>query len=71
MTIFSAQSKRKDTSVDIRKYLATNLLKFKKLNSLPMNVKFEKLDEGSGIAETLRPHSTMYHKSCYLKYTMQ
>ena len=51
------------------KYLATNLLEFKKLNSLPINIKFEKLDEGSGIAETLRSHSAMYHKSCYLKYT--
>ena len=36
------------------KYLATNLLEFKKLNSLPMNVQFGKLDEGSGIGETLK-----------------
>ena len=51
------------------KYLATNLLEFKKLNSLPININLEKLDEGSGIAETLRSHHAMYHKSCYLKYT--
>ena len=50
-------------------YLATNLLEFQKLNSLPMNVNLDKLDEGSGIAETLQSHSAMYHKSCYLKYT--
>ena len=50
-------------------YLATNLLKFQNLNSLPMNVNLDKLDEGSGIAETLQSHSAMYHKSCYLKYS--
>ena len=52
-------------------YLATNLLEFQKLNSLPMNVNLDKLDEGSGIAETLQSHSAMYHKSCYLKYSYQ
>ena len=31
-------------------YLATNLLEFQKLNSLPVNVNLDKLDEGSGIA---------------------
>ena len=50
-------------------YLATNLLEFQKLNSLPVNVNLDKLDEGSGIAETLQSHAAMYHKSCYLKYT--
>ena len=50
-------------------YLATNLLELQKLNSLPVNVNLDKLDEGSGIAETLQSHAAMYHKSCYLKYT--
>ena len=45
-------------------YLDTNLLECQKLNSLPMNVNLDKLDEGSGIAETLQSHSAMYHKSC-------
>ena len=45
-------------------YLATNLLEFQKLNSLPANIRINKLDEGLGIAETLS-----LHKSCYLKFT--
>ena len=52
-------------------YLATNLLEFQKLNSLPVNVNLDKLDEGSGIAETLQSHAAMYHKSCYLKYKVR
>ena len=35
-------------------YLAKNLLEFQKLNSLPVNLNLDKLDEGSGIAETLK-----------------
>jgi len=50
-------------------YLANNLLEFQKLNSLPSNVNLDMLDEGSGIAETLKSHSAKYHKSCYLKYS--
>ena len=38
----------------VYEYLATNLLEFQKLNSLPINVNLDKLDEGLGIAETLQ-----------------
>ena len=69
MITFNAQSMLKDLSVDMNTYLATNLLEFQKLNSLPVNVNLDKLDEGSGIAETLQSHAAMYHKSYYLKYT--
>jgi len=34
-----------------------------------MNINLDRLDEGSGIAETLSSHSADYHKSCYLKFT--
>ena len=53
-------------------YLAKNLLEFQKLNSLPVNLNLDKLDEGSGIAETLKS-CTFCHVSqvMYLKYTYQ
>ena len=53
MIIFNSQSMPKNQqSVDM--VLAKNLLEFHKLNSLPMNLNLDKLDEGSGIAETLK-----------------
>ena len=34
-------------------YIASNLLEFKRLGCVPMNVNLNRLDEGYGIAETL------------------
>ena len=50
--------------------LAKNLLQFRKVNSIPMNINLQlaRLDDGEGIAETLVQHRTLYHKSCYLKF---
>ena len=50
-------------------YIASNLLEFKGLGCVPMNVNLDRLDEGYGIAETLSSHSAVYHKSCYLRFT--
>ena len=48
--------------------LDINLLEFKKLDSVPMNINLARLDNGRGIAETLLFHKAVYHKSCYLKF---
>ena len=50
-------------------YIALNLLEFKRLGCVPMNVNLHRLDEGCGIAETLSSYSAVYHKSCYLRFT--
>ena len=43
---------------------ATNLLKFKELGKVPLNVVPEQLDDGSGIEETLQTNKAMWHKTC-------
>ena len=48
--------------------LAINLLEFKKLESVPMNINLARLDNGRDIAETLLFHTAVYHKSCFLKF---
>ena len=48
--------------------LAINLLEFKKIESVPINISLDRLDEGQGIAETLLLHKAVYHKGCYLKF---
>ena len=50
-------------------YIASNLLEFKRLGCVPMNVNLDRLDEGYDIAETLSSHSAVNHKSCYLRFT--
>eukprot|EP00795_Rhopilema_esculentum_P008933 gene8933-16565_t len=44
--------------------IATNVPLFLAINSLPIALDPERLDEGNGIEETLRHNNAMYHQSC-------
>jgi len=52
-------------------YIASNLLEFKRLDCVPMNINFDRLDELSGIAKTLSSHSAVYHKILLFKIHKQ
>ena len=45
--------------------LANNLSEFDELNSLPLKIHLSRLNDGSGLKETLEKHSAMWHKKCY------
>ena len=49
--------------------LASNILQFSEIRSLPIPINVEKLDEGGGIAETLMQQKTKFHKSCRNKFS--
>ena len=49
--------------------LASNILQFSEIRSLPIPVNVEKLDEGGGIAETLMQRKAKLHKSCRNKFS--
>ena len=44
--------------------LASNILQFIEIRSLPIPINVEKLDAGGGIAETLMQRKAKLHKSC-------
>ena len=48
--------------------LASNILHFWEIGSLPMDININTLDNGSGIAETLEYNKAQYHKSCSLQF---
>ena len=48
--------------------LAINVQEFKKIDSVPMNISLDRLDEGQGVAKILLLHKAVYHKACYLKF---
>ena len=49
--------------------LASNILQFSVIRSLPIPINVEKLDEGGGIAETLMQRKAKLHKSCRNKFS--
>ena len=49
--------------------LASNILQFSEIRSLPIPINVEKLDEGGGIAETLMQRKAKLHKSCRNKFS--
>ena len=49
--------------------LASNILQFSKIRSLPRPINVEKLDEGGGIAETFMQRKAKFHKSCRNKFS--
>ena len=49
------------------KTLARNILAFHELGKIPLNINISRLDDVSGIQETLKSHKASYHKSCYNK----
>ena len=48
--------------------LAEDLLRFKTLQHMPMDLQVERLDYGDGVDATLRAHSAQWHKKCRLKF---
>ena len=46
--------------------LAQNLKDLNELNSLPLQINLDRLDDGTGIEETLLRHKAQYHKTCYV-----
>lgn len=45
--------------------LADNLIGFQDIHSVPLHINLARLDDGTGIANTLVTNSARYHKSCY------
>ena len=48
--------------------LTEDLVQFKGLRHMPMELNVNRLDGGDGIEATLRRHSAQWHKKCRLKY---
>ena len=53
------------------KILGANLNSFSKIGSLPMDIDIARLDDGSGIENTLRKNQAKWHKSCRNKVDNQ
>lgn len=49
--------------------LASNILRFHELESLPIPIDISKLDEGDGIADTFITQNAKWHKSCKYKFS--
>ena len=49
--------------------LASNILQFSEIRSLPIPINVEELDEGGGVAETLMQRKAKLHKSCRNKFS--
>ena len=49
--------------------IARNVPLFKDINQLPIVLDPRRLDEGDGIAETLRKNDAKYHQSCRLMFS--
>lgn len=49
--------------------LASNILQFSKIWSLPIPINVERLDKGGGIAETFMQQKAKFHKSCRNKFS--
>ena len=48
--------------------LAENILEFHHLGSVPLNIDITRLDEGTGISNTLRSNHAGWHKYCWLSF---
>ncbi|XP_042216893.1 loricrin-like [Homarus americanus] len=48
--------------------LAKNIPLFNSINALPIRLDMETLDDGDGIAETMRKNTAKYHESCRFRY---
>ncbi|KAG0693362.1 hypothetical protein GWK47_027539 [Chionoecetes opilio] len=48
--------------------LTEDLLQFKGLRHMPMELNVNRLDDGDGVEATLRTHSAQWHKKCRLKF---
>ena len=59
--------KLQNPSPDGYKTIVDNLLQFRDLNELPVDIDISLLDNGSGIEESLLSNDAKCHKSCRLK----
>ena len=50
-------------------YITKHLLEFAEYASIPMGINLQRLDDGSGLLQSLRSHCAKYHKNCYLMVT--
>jgi hypothetical protein len=46
----------------------TEDLRFQTLQHTPMDIDFERLDDGDGIESTLKAHKAEWHKKCRLRF---
>ena len=46
--------------------LEETILKFHKLNALPLNLDINRINDGSGISQTLKSNNAFWHKNCNL-----
>jgi len=51
--------------------LVDNLTEFDNHGALPLSVRFEQMDDGSGVLETLIKQNARYHKVCRNRYDAQ
>ncbi len=49
--------------------LAHYLTAFNEIGAVPMNINVSRLDDGSGILNTLKSHKASWHKQCYNKFS--
>ena len=49
--------------------LERKILEFQKLNALPNNLDINRINDGSGISQTLQKNNAGWHKNCYLAYS--
>eukprot|EP00112_Aurelia_sp_Birch-Aquarium-sp1_P023326 Seg6900.2 transcript_id=Seg6900.2/GoldUCD/mRNA.D3Y31 product="hypothetical protein" protein_id=Seg6900.2/GoldUCD/D3Y31 len=62
-----ADSSRSDAGVGYVRF-EENFMRFKELGALPVKIEAERLDNGSGISNTLLANKAKWHKSCNLKF---
>ena len=62
-------AKNKDVSTKNSAYMvmAERLSEFEKYGAVPMGIRLARLDDGTGIANTLKVNHAQYHRNCYLQ----
>ena len=48
--------------------IASNIIQFNDLDSMPLKINLARLDNGNGIQSTFTEENAKWHKSCYLKF---
>jgi len=48
--------------------LSENMIQFHNLGSVPLNINIARLNDGSGISETMKKNHAGWHKSCWLLF---
>ena len=66
-TLLVDPQRNKDESVKTSTYksMADRLVEFQSYGKIPMNINLDRLDDGTGITNTLQVKGAKYHKNCY------